>query len=335
MPVVDVHTHVIPEEFVELLRTRERPPGMEIVDRDGREPLIVHDSGLRYPVLPVFHDPAAKLDQMERDGIDVSIVSVSPTLFLYWTEPDETARVARLLNDASNAFCDKSDGQLVAMATVPMNDPEAAADELRRAHGELGLVGVEIGTCVQDVQLDDRSLDPFFAAAAELGVPVLLHPYLSMITAPDAALRGYHLSNVVGNPFDTFVAASRLIVGGVFDRYPQLRVLLVHGGGSLPYQLGRLQHAYEARAETSEVARRSPRECLENLLFDTVIFDPHALDFLLALAGSERVLFGTDIPFDMADLSALDLRRRLDGETADRVLETNALRAYGIGGTGR
>jgi aminocarboxymuconate-semialdehyde decarboxylase len=333
MKVVDVHTHFIPMEFVELLRSGDGPPGMEVVDREGRDPLIVHDNGLRYPVLPDFHDATAKLDQMDRDGIDVSIVSVSPTLFLYWTAPEDTARVARLLNDAGHALAGQSGGRIAAMATVPMNDPPAAAAELRRAHGELGMTGVEIGTCVESLQLDDPSLDAFYAAAAELGTPVMLHPYLSMISAPDPPLRGYHLSNVVGNPFDTSVAAARLIVGGVFDRHADLHVLLVHGGGSLPYQLGRLQHAWEVREETSEVARRSPIECVENLLFDTVIFEQRALDFLLDLATAERVLFGTDIPFDMADLSALDIRERLDDETAQKVLAANALRAYGIGGT--
>lgn len=332
MTVVDVHTHFIPSEFVALLRAGEGPDGMAAVDRPGQDTLIEHANGLRYPVLGVFNDARAKLDQMDRDGIDVSIVSVSPTLFLYWAPPEDALRAARLINDAGAALCREGEGRLHAMASVPLNDPPAAAAELRRAHVELGLVGVEIGTCVEEMQLDDPALDPFYATAAELGTPVMLHPYLSMISEPEAALRGYHLSNVVGNPFDTFVAAARLIVGGVFDRHPALRVQLVHGGGSLPYQLGRLQHAYEVRSETSAVARRSPMECLENLLFDTVLFDPRALDFLLALAGPDRVLFGTDIPFDMADLSALDVRERLGDETAHNVLGANALRAYGIGG---
>jgi aminocarboxymuconate-semialdehyde decarboxylase len=333
MTVVDVHTHFLPEEFVDLVRSGDGPPGIKTVDRVGQDALIVHDNGLRYPVLPIFNDARAKLEQMDRDGIDVSVVSVSPTLFLYWASPEHALQVARLVNDAGAAFCRDGGGRLVAMATVPLNDPAAAALELRRAHANLGTVGVEVGTCVEDVQLDNPSLDTFYATAAELNVPVLLHPYRSMISAPVPALDGYHLSNVVGNPFDTFVAAARLIVGGVFDRHPELRVQLVHGGGSLPYQIGRLQHAFEVRAETSEVARRSPMDCLENLLFDTVLFDPRALDFLLALAGAERVLLGTDVPFDMADLSALRVRERLSAEVADSVLGANALRAYNIGGT--
>jgi aminocarboxymuconate-semialdehyde decarboxylase len=334
MPVVDVHTHFIPDEFVEVLRAGAGPEGMAIVERDGREPLIAHDNGLRYPVLPEFNAVEAKLAQMDRDGIDVSVVSVSPTLFLYWASPQEALRTARLLNDAGRNLAAASDGRIFAMASVPMNDPVAAATELRRAHRELGAVGVEIGTCVEQVQLDDESLDPFYEAAAELAMPVMLHPYLSMMSAPDPGMSGFHLANVVGNPFETFVAAARMIAGGVFDRHPALRVQLVHAGGSLPFQLGRLEHAYEVRDETSAVARRRPTDYLENLLFDTIVFEPRSLDYLISLVGRERVLFGTDVPFDMADLSALEDRARLDPETAEAVLGANAISAYGLGARG-
>jgi aminocarboxymuconate-semialdehyde decarboxylase len=332
MPVVDVHTHFIPMEFVELLRGGDGPPGVEVTDREGQDPLVVHDNGLAYPVMPLFHDLGARLRQMDGDGIDVSLISIVPSLFLYWTDAAETARVSRIINDAGAALAAGSDGRLHALATVPMNDPTAAAAELRRAREELGLVGVEIGTSVGDMPLDDPALEPFFATAEELGMPVMLHPYLSMVSPPGPAVQGFHLANVVGNPLETFVAASRLIVGGVLDRHPDLQVLLVHAGGAFPYQLGRLQHAYEARAETREVARREPTAYLGSFLFDTIIFDRAALRFLIDRVGAERVVFGTDIPFDMADLSARDLASDLDAQTAGAVLAGNALQAFGLAG---
>jgi aminocarboxymuconate-semialdehyde decarboxylase len=332
MQVVDVHTHFIPMEFVDLLRGGEGPPGVEVTDREGQDPLVVHDNGLAYPVLPLFHDLGARLEQMDRDGIDVSLVSIVPSLFLYWTDPVETERVSRIINDAGAALAAGSGGRLHALATVPMNDPIAAAAELRRAREELGMTGVEIGTSVGDVTLDDPSLEPFFAAAEALGMPVMLHPYMSMISPPGPAVQGFHLANVVGNPLETFIAASRLIVGGVLDRHPALRVLLVHAGGAFPYQLGRLQHAYEARAETREVARRDPTSYLGSFLFDTVIFDRQALRFLIERVGAERVLFGTDIPFDMADVSGRDLATDLDAQTAEAVLAGNALQVFGLAG---
>jgi aminocarboxymuconate-semialdehyde decarboxylase len=330
MTVVDVHTHFLPREIVNYFASAEGPDAVSVEERPGRDPLVVHANGLRYPVFDLFHDAAAKLAQMDRDGIDRSVVSIVPTLFLYELEPEETARAHRIINDAAAAYVARGGGRLAAMAAVPLNHPEAAVAELRRAHG-LGLRGVEIGTSAGELTLDAPELDGFFAAAAELGTPVMIHPYAMMLAEPEPGLRGFHLANAVGNPHETYTAASRLIVGGVLDRHPGLRVLLVHGGGAFPYQLGRLSHAYEAREETRAIARRAPADYLEHFLFDTIVFEPRALAFLLALAGDERVLFGTDLPFDMADASALEFVPKLaEGDAAARILGANALRCFAL-----
>jgi aminocarboxymuconate-semialdehyde decarboxylase len=331
-PVVDVHTHYIPEELIELIDSGKGPTGLAVERREGKDPLIIHDNGLRYPAFEVFRDHRARLAYMDARGIDVSVISISPSLYLYWLDPGETAEISRALNDAAARMAREGDGRVYAMATVPMNDPAAAAEELRRSREELGLVGVEIGTSVGTRQLDSPDLDVFFSAASELGMPVMLHPYLSMITEPGTDTEGYHLANVIGNPMETFVAGCRLAVGGVFDRHPDLRVLLVHGGGAFPYQLGRLQHAYEVRDETKATAKRPPLDYLDNLRFDTVLFEPDPLEYLIDLAGPERVVFGTDLPFDMGDDSALrDLREGSRSEFADRILGANALELFGIG----
>lgn len=330
MTVIDVHTHFIPEEFVDLVASGKGPSSVSVERREGKDPLVVHDNGLQYPVFDVFASPEAKIGQMDADGIDLSIVSISPSLFLYWLDPAETAEVCRGLNEAAARLAADSGGRIKAMATIPMNDPEAAAAELRRSSEELGLVGVEIGTSVGSVQLDAAELDVVFAAAEELGMPVMLHPYIGMVTAPDPGLEGFHLGNVVGNPTETFIAASRLIAGGLLDRHPKLNVLLVHGGGAFPYQLGRLDHAYGVREETSSVAKHPPLDYLNRFYFDTVVFDPRSLDFLIELAGSGHVVFGTDLPFDMADLSAGRITERVDGELAQAILGGNAADLYGL-----
>ena len=331
--MVDAHTHFIPLEFVDYLRSGEGPASVTVIDREGRDPLISHSNGLAYPVFPLFHDASAKLEQMDADGIDVSLCSIVPSLFLYDAEPAETLRAHRVINDAGAEYAAASGGRIAVLATVPLNDPQAAADELRRACGQLGLPGVEIGPSVGDAMIDSPDFEPFLAAAEELGVTVMLHPYLNMVAKPGPDLDGFHLSNVVGNPFETAVAASRLIVGGVFDRHPGLRVQLSHAGGAFTYQLGRLQHAYGAREETKSVARAEPYSYLGNFLFDTVIFDERALRFLLEVAGPDAVVFGTDLPFDMADMSALETVPRVAGaDGAAKVLGENALRAYGVAG---
>jgi aminocarboxymuconate-semialdehyde decarboxylase len=286
---------------------------------------------LQYPVFPLFHDPAEKLAQMDRDGIDVSLCSIVPSLFLYEIDPADTLRAHRVINDAGVAYAQRSGGRIAVLATVPLNDPALGAQELHRACADLGLAGVEIGPSAGDMMLDAPELDPLWAAAAELDVTVMLHPYLNMVARPGPDLAGYHLANVVGNPTETFVAASRLIVGGVLDRHPGLRIQLVHAGGAFPYQLGRLEHAYRAREDTRATVAREPASYLGNFLFDTITFDARALRFLLDFAGPDAVLFGTDLPFDMADTSALETVPQIaDADVADKVLGGNALRAYGV-----
>jgi aminocarboxymuconate-semialdehyde decarboxylase len=328
--VVDVHTHFIPDELIDLIESGQGPSGLAVERRAGKDPLIAHDNGLRYPALEIFTDVAARLEYMDEHGIDVSLISIVPSLFLYWLDPSETAAACRIINDAGAEMAARSGGRVAAMAMVPLNDPDAAARELRRAREELGVVGVHIGASVEGTQLDAPELDSFFAEAAALGVPVMVHPYVSMIAPPDAATSGFHLGNVIGNPVETFIAGCRMLVGGVFDRHPDLRVVLVHGGGALPYQIGRLQHAYEVREETSSVASKPPLSYLENLRFDTAVFDRRALEHLIALAGPERVVFGSDLPFDMGDASALAIRDWAASDVAERVLGGNATELFGL-----
>lgn len=328
--VVDVHTHYIPDELIDLIESGQGPSGLAVERRAGKDPLVVHDNGLCYPALEVFRDVGARLEYMDEHGIDVSVISIVPSLFLYWLDPSETAAACRTINDAGAEMAARSGGRVAAMAMVPLNDPDAAAQELRRAREELGVVGVHIGASVEGTQLDAPELDSFFAEAAALGLPVMVHPYVSMIAPPDAATSGFHLGNVIGNPVETFIAGCRMLVGGVFDRHPELRVLLVHGGGALPYQIGRLQHAYEVREETSSVASKPPLSYLENLRFDTAVFDRRALEHVIALAGPERVVFGSDLPFDMGDASALAIRDWADPDVAERVLGRNATELFGL-----
>lgn len=293
---IDVHTHFIPPELVADARAGRALDGLATERRDGAE-WVVHSQGFRYPLVAEFFDPGAKLEQMDALAIEASVLSLAPTLFFYWLEAAAAADFCRMANESLARFVAGSD-RLHGLAAVPLQDPEAAAAELRRAVTTLGLRGVEIGTAMEDVPLDDRRFDPVFAAAAELGVPVMLHPYY-VGTRPDLA--DFYMTNLTGNPMETCIAATRLILSGFLDRHPSLKLVLVHAGGFLPYQIGRLDHGVRVRAEARGALRSAPSTYLRRFWYDTITHAGKPFEFLIELVGPDRMMVGTDLPFDMAD----------------------------------
>jgi len=327
--VIDTHSHFWPETILDGIRAGELP-GMRATEGEGEWTWLVHERGLRYPLTPSFHDLEAKLAWMDETGIDISFHSIPAPFFFYELPPGETLRISRLFNDGVAEDAARSGGRIRAIATVPLNDPELAAEELRRAHG-LGHVGAEVGTSLGATMLDAPQFDPLLAAAAELSMPLLLHPLTSMLgQGVPAGLDRFFLANMLGNPLETSTAAARLILGGALDRHPDLVLHLAHGGGYLPYQLARLDHGYAVQPEVAEVAERSPREYLDNFIVDTILFEPRAIEFLISIVGPERVVFGTDAPFSFADLTPLGMTAALGERTAAMMLGGNAARAYSL-----
>jgi aminocarboxymuconate-semialdehyde decarboxylase len=189
-----------------------------------------------------------------------------------------------------------------------LQDPEAAAHELRRAVVDLGLRGAQIGTNVEDRALADAGLDPVFTAAQELDVPLLLHPYFR---GPKPRIEPYFLTNTIGNPLETSIAAARLIHAGTLDQWPKLKLILVHGGGFLPYQIGRLDRAHQVRPESRATIDQPPSSYLKRFWFDTLTHSDASLEFLASQVGQEQLLIGTDLPYDMADTSPIDRLHRI------------------------
>lgn len=294
MLTVDVHTHFLPPQLVAEARARQAVDGLR-TERAGGQEWMVHRQGFRYPLQRVFYDVPARLDAMTASGIDIGILSLAPTLFMYWLESREALTLCRRANDELAAAGLSSGGRLRPVAALPMQDPDAAVTEFRRAVRELGMVGAEIGPSVEGQPLYDPELRPVLAAASELGVPLIIHPY-SVAARP--GLADFYLSNLVGNPLETTACAARLILSGTLDDLPELRLLLMHGGGYLPYQIGRLDHGYRVRPEAGG-CRRSPSSYLERFHYDTLTHASRPLAFLISLVGAARVVYGTDFPFDM------------------------------------
>lgn len=328
MTTVDVHTHFIPIDFIEAARRGRALDGVEVRRVNGEE-WIFHPQGYSYRLDLEFWDLEAKLQQMDRLGIDLAVLSIAPPLFFYWVEPPAAAAFCRSANEALARFIRHSGGRLYGLATVPMQSPEAAAAELRYAVLELGLRGAIIGTSVEGIPLEDERFEPFWSAVETLEVPVMLHPYY---VGPRPGLSEFYLINLIGNPLDTSVAAARLILSGFLDRHPRVRLLLVHGGGFLPYQIGRLDHGFRVRPEAHRHIQQPPSVYLDRFYFDTVVHADLPLRFLVELVGCERVMVGTDLPFDMADVRFMEHLRALENEDSQQeaIRGRNALRLFRI-----
>jgi aminocarboxymuconate-semialdehyde decarboxylase len=319
--VVDVHTHLVPRFFVEEAASR----GIFGVREDNG--WLVHPEGFRYPIHPEFLDVKAKLAEMDRCRIDISVLSASPTTFFYESPADEVVEFARRSNDALADFIAGED-RLRGLATLPLQAPEAAAAELERAVKELGFLGAQIGTSYANgIPLDGPEFEPVLETASRLEAPLLLHPYY---VGAKSGLEDFYLTNSIGNPLDTCVAAARLMHSGLFDRLPGLRPILVHAGGFMPYQLGRLDHAFSVRKEPRTKTEKPPSSYLRRLWFDTITHSDPSLEFLAKLVRQDRLVLGTDLPFDMGDPKPLQRLARVGVDP--HTLGTTAIELLRISG---
>lgn len=327
--VIDVHAHVIPPALVSAMRAGEAPDDIRI-EYEGTSPWVVHRQGYRYPLLDSFHDVGARLETMDASGVDFALLSAAPPLFLYWIDGSSAKEAAVVVNDAIAAMVAEAPTRFAGLATLPMQEPAAAVAELRRCVEVLGMRGAQVGPHIEGTPLDAPSLRPVLEAASELGVPLVVHPYY-VGSSPE--LDDFYLTNLQGNPWQTAVCASRLIFSGTLDELPSLDLVLVHGGGHLPYQIGRLDHGYRVRPEAA-TPQRLPSEYLRRFHYDTLTHRPESTQWLVDQVGGDRVLFGTDVPFDMGGGSLHEQLGAFTGtdETWEAIAHGNAERLFSLAG---
>jgi aminocarboxymuconate-semialdehyde decarboxylase len=318
---IDVHNHALPERALDLLR-RDPVYGVRLEGRNWSGGLHVD-----FEIVPSFVEPEAKLAELDSKGLDAAVVSVAPPLFYYHLDAEPAGEaMSRATNEGLAELSAFDPERLRWLATVPMQAPERAVAVLEEAVGA-GAVGVEIGTAVAGRRLDEPDFEPFWSAAEALGVPVTLHPaYGEHLRALD----DFYFENVLGFLFETTITIERLIVAGVLDRHPGLRLVLLHGGGYFPYQVGRLRHARTVRPELAD-APADPWAYRDRLHFDIITHDPRALAYLIERAGADRVVMGTDLPFDMATPDPMGLlEAAADEEAARAIAERNPAALYGF-----
>ncbi len=317
MRVVDVHAHIVPEPVMTRLRREGSVHGVDLLRGDGSEHLVVAGHAPTPPVIAPLVDVAARLQAMDTAGVDVQLLSPFIDTTLHELRGSHATSYARWFNESLAEVIAEHPDRFLGLANVPLGEPERAAEELRHAVEAMGMVGCEIATTVAGVDLDDAALEPFWATAAELGCLVLLHP---MKALEGRSVTRHFLDILVGNPAESTVAVGHLILSGVLERHPGLTVCVVHGGGFLPYQIGRLDRGFREVPELAGVhLTRAPSEWARSLYYDTVVHAPGPLRLLADLVGSERIVVGTDYPFPMGDPDPVATVRGIPGLSDDDV----------------
>jgi len=300
---IDVHAHILPDETIRQLQRESSRVAPKLIDDNGSLIMEIAGKVVQRPMPRQIFDLDLRLRDMDAYGVAMQLLAATVQTFFYHEEPALAASCAAVQNDEIAAVVNSHPDRFMGLATLPLQDPERAADELKRAMTSLHLRGAQIGSNVNGSNLDDPALEPVWAVANELSAFFLIHPHGEIV--PGDRLKAYYMRNFVGLPFETTIAGAALVFGGVLERFPAITFCLCHGGGFLPYQAGRFMHAWEVRAEPKMRLKGSPQDSLSRLHYDSIVHSERALEFLIDSVGAEHVLLGSDYPFDMGNLDCV------------------------------
>jgi aminocarboxymuconate-semialdehyde decarboxylase len=324
--VIDVHAHYVPQSYVEQASRAPGSLGATLAESDEGVSIEIGSRSFLCPTPGVYDDGERLLD-MDAAGVDVHVLAPAPFLFYYWAEPELALEVARLTNDSVAASVAAHPDRFVGLATVPLSSPDALA-EMERAVSTLGLHGITVGSAFKQEHIDGPTLRPVLRRAAELDVPVFVHPHN---LAPFPGLEDFYLINLVGNPMATTVALARFIYAGVLEELPSLRTYWAHLGGYASLAAGRLDHGFNVRPEARDRLPAPPSSYLEKVWVDAIAHDHRMVHAAADVLGRDKVVLGTDYNFDMG----LDRPRALieavaetDDDLAQRVAFRNATELF-------
>jgi aminocarboxymuconate-semialdehyde decarboxylase len=331
---IDLHTHILPRDwpdldakygyggFVRLDHYKPCCARMMIAGRVFRE------------IIDNVWDPKRRIEEMDDDNVSMQVLSTVPVMFSYWAKPADALDLSRRLNDHIAEVVRAHPKRFTGLATIPMQDPDLAAQELERCIRQLGLRGAQIGTHVDanphsgridTLNLDNASLQPVWSAAEQLGAAIFVHPWDMF---GKERMPKYWLPWLVGMPAETSLAICSMMFGGVFDRFPKLRVAFAHGGGAFPITIGRIEHGFQVRPDLvatenktnprNYLARTGDRKGVTPARFyvDSLVHDPDALELLIKLFGAQRVAFGSDYPFPLGEAHPGKLIESMKGFSA-------------------
>lgn len=322
---IDVHTHILPERWPDL---RERYGYGGFVRMEHHKPccarMLIDDKFFREVEANTW-DPQVRIKECDHAHVDVQVLSTVPVMFSYWARPEHAYDLSMMLNDHIADVVHRYPKRYIGLGTLPLQDTELSVKELERCVNELGLAGIQIGTHVNDWNLDEAALFPVFEAAQDLGAAIFVHPWDMM---GQEKMRKYWLPWLVGMPAETSRAICSMIFGGIFERLPNLKVCFAHGGGSFPSTIGRIAHGFEVRPDLCAIDNAvNPREYIGKFFIDSLVHDAAALKYVIDLFGANRIAVGSDYPFPLGEEipGAILDTLPLDRESKDWILYKSAL----------
>jgi len=327
---IDVHAHYVPSDSLKVAAEIGARHGLKLEKNERGDLLTREGRAFLGQLKPEFSDLDLRLSIMDRQGVDMQVLSPASSYFFYWMPATESLEFARWLNDRFAETVAKHPQRFVALASVPIQDAATAAVELDRAIIRLGLRGAEIASNINGRYFDDPAFDPFWEAAQALDALLFVHS--NQVVGADRMNKN-QLANLIGNPTDTSLAFAKLIFGGVLERFPRLKFLLAHAGGFLPYTWGRLDRGFQIQDPASRKISQPPSEYVKLLHFDTITHSSMALEYLITNFGADRVLLGSDYPYDMGDPEPVGSlgAAKINREQMNQVASANACKLLRIG----
>lgn len=328
---IDIHAHILPEKWPDL-KQKYGYGGFIYLDhyKKGSARMMKDNGQFFREIQENCWNPEAIIPDMDKHGVDKMVLCTVPVLFNYWAKPHDTLDWSMFLNDHLIGVQENYGQRFIGLGTLPMQDVTLAVKELERCKN-LGLPGVEIGSHVEDRNLDDPYFFPLWAAAETLGMGIFVHPWDMM---GQQKMPKYFLPWLVGMPAETSLAICSMIFGGVFDKFPKLRVMFAHGGGSFPFTVGRVSHGWHARPDLCNINEiKDPKDYMGKFWIDGITHDAEALNYLIQVKGASKIAYGTDYPFPLGDLEHgkfIHEMKALSDETKQMLFSGAALDFLGL-----